>query len=86
MFIDASAIVSILNRKSRYEEIVRRIKESSSSRRDVVEFRNALIHDYDEVDVDEVWEIVTDTFPHFYQTITELLIKFDPPVPKRPKP
>ncbi len=44
------------------------------------------IHDYDEVDVDEVWEIVTDTFPHFYQTIIELLIKFDPPVPKRPKP
>lgn len=32
MFIDASAIVYILNRKSRYEEIVRRIKESSSSR------------------------------------------------------
>ncbi len=32
MFIDASAIVSILNREPGYEEIVRRIEESSSRR------------------------------------------------------
>ncbi len=53
--------------------------------RDVVDFRNVVLHDYDEVNNDEVWGIIEDHFPIFYQTIADFLEEFNPPDPEPDK-
>ncbi len=47
-------------------ELLAKVRARIPRIRDIVDFRNALIHDYEEVDVDEVWEIAADIFPQFY--------------------
>ncbi len=44
-----------------------------SSRREVIGFRNFLIHRYSDVDDEEVWRIIVDRLPTLYREATELL-------------
>ncbi len=53
--------------------------------RNVVDFRNRLLHEYDNVDEDRVWGILGNHFPVFYQTIIDCLEEFDPPDPEPDK-
>lgn len=36
-------------------------------------FRNVLVHDYLDLDVDEVWRVVTDDLPHLDGAVREIL-------------
>jgi uncharacterized protein with HEPN domain len=43
--------------------------------RTIVNLRNVLIHDYVDVDLNVIWQIITKDLPLFYKQITDILNK-----------
>lgn len=68
-------------------ELAAKLRNRIPGIRKVVDFRNVLLHEYDNIDDDRVWGILNNQFSVFYQTITDLLVELDPQAPaERPAP
>ncbi len=59
----------------------------------IIDFRNFLIHNYDDLEVTIIWSSITDDLPELYQTVCDLQAKLDhsqgprevPPPPAGPR-
>ena len=54
-------------------ELVERIPDA----REIIGFRNYLIHDYDNLDLDTVWDSIVHGLPELRSTVQELLTELD---------
>lgn len=66
-------------------ELAAKLRNRIPGIRKVVDFRNVLLHEYDNIDDDRVWGILNNHFPVFYLAIIDLLVELDQPAPEFPK-
>lgn len=70
---------AVIRRLSIIGEAIKRLPQDFRDKHPEIEWRKAtgmrdvLIHNYDEVEVDQVWLTITDILPHFKEQIEKLL-------------
>lgn len=86
-FSDAKTQDAVVRNFEIIGEVVKRIPKTILQQRpeipwqDIAGFRDVLIHDYDEVDLDEVWLVIEQDLPALEQAISALLAQLSPPQP-----
>lgn len=46
--------------------------------RDIAAFRNKLVHDYLNINLEQIWQIITDVLPVFSQQIEAMIVSVNP--------
>jgi len=52
---------------------------------DIIDYRNSLVHEYDTVDVEEVWRVVTEDLPKMVMVLEQLIREFEKEFDKEQK-
>ena len=76
MMIDASIRhLEIIGEASNHLSEIIKLTYKTIEWRQIIGFRNLLIHEYFSVDVNLVWHVIQYDLPHFKQTIIEIIDK-----------
>ncbi len=61
--------------REHHPELATRIPDIS----DIIDFRNVLVHNYDDLEETIIWSTITDDLPLLYRTVCDLMNELDAP-------